>query len=39
MVFQILAFSPKPLELNRSLKSPESPVVDVEFPVSRSNSP
>ena len=39
MVFQILALSPRPLELNTSLKSPERPLVDVEFPDSKSSKP
>ena len=39
MVFQILALSPTPFDENSSLKSPENPVVDDEFPDSKSKSP
>ena len=35
MVFQMLLFKPKPLELNRSLKTADSPVPD-PFPVRKS---
>jgi hypothetical protein len=37
MVFQKLAFSPKPFELKRSLKTADSPVPD-PFPVRKSRT-